>query len=127
MPKIQTRRRFLTTLSMAYAASTLPSRRGLAAEPALVAQERAAEGALETTTVRMATGRPCSSAEALAAEKLLRAEGFTKIVYIDVSKNQVPPAITHGDVDFSLSFVVNHLQAIDHGAPITILAGIHAG
>ena len=30
-------------------------------------------------------------------------------------------------VDFSVTFAVNHIQAIDRGAPITILAGVHAG
>jgi NitT/TauT family transport system substrate-binding protein len=32
-----------------------------------------------------------------------------------------------GRVDFTVTFAVNHIQAIDHGAPITILAGVHAG
>jgi NitT/TauT family transport system substrate-binding protein len=30
-------------------------------------------------------------------------------------------------VDFTVTFAVNHIEAIDHGAPITILAGVHAG
>jgi NitT/TauT family transport system substrate-binding protein len=32
-----------------------------------------------------------------------------------------------GGIDFSINFVVNHIQAIDHGAPIAILAGVHGG
>jgi NitT/TauT family transport system substrate-binding protein len=39
----------------------------------------------------------------------------------------VPPAIATGKADISLNFVLNHVQAIDHGAPITILAGVHGG
>jgi len=76
----------------------------------------------------MTRGRSiCSTAEAFAAEELLRAEGFREITYIEVSKNEVPPAIADGKVDFSLNFVVNHIQAIDQGAPIAILAGVHTG
>ena len=111
-----TRRRFLTTVSLAGAA-------GLLRPPSALA----AEETLETTTIRMAKGRVCSVAEVLAAEELLRAEGFKEIAYLEVSKNEVPPAIAAGEVDFVLSFAVNHIQAIDHGAPITILAGVHSG
>jgi len=113
---VQTRRRFLTTVSSAGVASLLH-----------IPRVRAAEGALETTTIRMTKGRPCSTAEALAAEDLLRAEGFKEIAYVEVSKNRVPPAITDGGLDFSINFAVNHIQAIDQGAPITILAGVHSG
>jgi NitT/TauT family transport system substrate-binding protein len=111
-----TRRRFLTAVSLAGAAGLLRPPRVLAAE-----------GVLETTTIRMGKGRPCSAAEALAAEELLRAEGFKEIAYVEVSKNVVSPAITDGGVDFSINFVVNHIQAIDHGAPMTLLAGVHGG
>ena len=113
----QSRRGFLTTLSLAGAASLLHAPRMLAAEEAL-----------ETTAIRMTRSSSiCSTAEAFAAEELLRAEGFTQVAYIEVSKNEVPPAIANGKVDLSLSFAVNHIQAIDHGAPITILAGVHSG
>jgi len=69
----------------------------------------------------------CSMAEAVAAEELLRAEGFKEITYSEVSKDEVPPTIAHSKIDFSLNFVVNHIQAIDQGAPISILAGVHTG
>jgi NitT/TauT family transport system substrate-binding protein len=62
-----------------------------------------------------------------AAEELLRAEGFKEIAYIEVTRNEVPQAIAAGAVDFTSSFAVNHIQAIDHGVPITILAGVHSG
>ena len=116
MSPTPTRRRFLTTLSSAGAANLLH-----------VPRMRAAEGDLETTAIRMTKGRPCSAAEALAAEELLHAEGFKEIAYVEVSKNEVPPAIADGGVDFSINFAVNHIQAIDQGAPITILAGVHSG
>src|SRR6516225_1830866 len=116
MSLTQTRRRFLTNLSLAAAPGLLRSPRALAAEEAL-----------ETTNIRMSKSRICAGAEAFAAEELLRAEGFKEIAYIEVSKNVVPPAIADGGIDFSLNFAINHIQAIDHGAPMTILAGIHSG
>jgi NitT/TauT family transport system substrate-binding protein len=116
MPITQTRRRFLAALSMAGAAGFLHPRAA------------AAEGDLETTAIRMTRGRSiCSMGEAFAAEELLRAEGFKEITYTEVSKTEVPPAITGGKVDLSLNFVVNHIQAIDQWAPIAILAGVHTG
>jgi NitT/TauT family transport system substrate-binding protein len=117
MTIVQTRRRFLTTLSLAGVASLVHA-------PHL----QSAEEALETTAIRMTRSRGiCAAAEALAAEELLRAEGFKEIAYIEVAKNEVPPAIAGGKVDFLLNFVVNHILAIDLGAPITILAGVHGG
>jgi NitT/TauT family transport system substrate-binding protein len=117
MTIIQTRRRFLTTLSLAGAA-------GLVRAPRVLA----GEGPLETTSVRLFKNSViCSGAPQFAAEELLRAEGFKEIAYIEVTRNEVPQAIADGTVDFTLSFAVNQIQAIDHGVPITILAGVHSG
>ena len=88
----------------------------------------AAEGPLETTSVRFfKSSLICSAAPQFAAEELLRAEGFKEIAYIEVPRTEVPQAFADGRVDFTVTFAVNHIQAIDHGAPITILAGVHAG
>jgi NitT/TauT family transport system substrate-binding protein len=63
-----------------------------------------------------------------AAEGLLRAEAFTEIGYIETTTaGAVAEAIASGKADFTLSFAVNHIMAIDAGAPITILAGVHVG
>jgi NitT/TauT family transport system substrate-binding protein len=113
----QTRRRFLTTLS---GAGTV----GLFHAPRMLA----AEGPLETTSVRLIkSSLICSAAPQYAAEELLRAEGFKDIAYIEAARNELPQVFTEGRVDFTVTFAVNHIQAIDHGAPITILAGVHAG
>jgi NitT/TauT family transport system substrate-binding protein len=117
MPMMQSRRRFLTTLSGAGAVGLFRARGVLAAE-----------GPLETTSVRLfKSSLICSAAPQYAAEELLCAEGFKEIVYVEVPRNEVPQAFAEGRVDFSVTFAVNHIQAIDHGAPITILAGVHAG
>ena len=117
MPMMQSRRRFLTTLSGASAVGLFRARGVLAAE-----------GPLETTSVRLfKSSLICSAAPQYAAEELLRAEGFKEIFYVEVPRNEVPQAFAEGRVDFSVTFAVNHIQAIDHGAPITILGGVHAG
>src|SRR5438309_816977 len=114
---VQSRRHFLTTLSGAGAVGLLRAPRALAAEEPL-----------ETTSVRLfKSSLICSAAPQYAAEELLRAEGFKEIAYIGVPRNEVSRAFADGAVDFSVTFAVNHIQAIDHGAPIRILAGVHGG
>ena len=105
MSMMQTRRCFLTTLSGAGAASLVRAPRVLAAE-----------GALETTSVRLfKSSLICSAAPQYAAEELLRAEGFKEIAYVEVPRTEAQQAFADGAVDFSVTFAVNHIQAIDHG------------
>ena len=115
MPITQTRRRFLTTLSLAGAA-------GLVHAP----PSRAAEGALETTTVRIAKIGAICLAPQYVSEELLRAEGFTDIRYVETG-NLIGPTIGRGEADFSTAFAIDPIQAIDAGAPIVVLAGVHVG
>ena len=115
MPITQTRRRFLTTLSLAGAA-------GLLRAP----PSHAAEGALETTTVRIAKIGAICLAPQYVSEELLRAEGFTDIRYVETG-NLIGPAIGRGEADFSTAFAIDPIQAIDAGAPIVVLAGVHVG
>jgi NitT/TauT family transport system substrate-binding protein len=117
MPMTQTRRRFLTTLSGAGAVGLFRAPRALAAE-----------GPLETTSVRFfKNSLICAGGPQYAAEALLRAEGFKEIAYIEVTPAARAQAIADGKVDFWLTFAVIHIQAIDHGAPVAILAGVHGG
>jgi NitT/TauT family transport system substrate-binding protein len=115
MPITQTRRQFLTTLSLAGAAGLLH------APPS-----QAAEGALETTTVRIAKIGAICLAPQYVSEELLRAEGFTDIRYVETG-NLIGPAIGRGEADFSTAFAIDPIQAIDAGAPIVVLAGVHVG
>jgi NitT/TauT family transport system substrate-binding protein len=116
MPMTQTRRRFLTTLSMAGAARLLRAPQALAAE-----------GALETTTVRFSRNPAICFAAVYAVEDLLRAEGFTDVRYVDLSAPGQFAALGRGEIDFSGGFALNHVKAIDAGAPIVMLAGVHVG
>jgi NitT/TauT family transport system substrate-binding protein len=116
MPMMQTRRRFLRTASLAGAAGLLR------ATPSL-----AAEGPLETTSVRIAKlGAACLSPQ-YVAEELLRAEGFNDIRYVDTPPAAIGQAIGRNEVDFSAAFAVDSIEAIDGGAPIAVLAGVHIG
>ena len=115
MSVVQTRRRFLTALSAAGAAGLVR------APPAL------AEGALETTMVRIAKTAAICVAPQYVSEELLRAEGFTDIRYIEVPVSTEGPAIGRGEADFSMSFVAEFIQDIDAGAPIVLVAGVHVG
>jgi NitT/TauT family transport system substrate-binding protein len=113
----QTRRRFLTTLSLAGAASLVRS------PPTL-----AAEGALETTTVRLAKTDGLCIAPQYVADELLRAEGFTDVRYVDVPETTTRvEAIARGALDFSANFAAPLIVAAAAGEPITFLAGVHVG
>ncbi len=117
MPIIQTRRRFLTTLSLAGAA-------GLVHVP----RTGAAEGALETTTVRLAKTPSICVAPEDVAEELLRAEGFTDIRYVPLPMaGNVPDAIERGAIDFGLNYASVLVAAIDRGVAMKTLAGVHVG
>jgi len=89
---------------------------------------QAAEGALETTTVRIGKLSAICLAPQYVSEELLRAEGFTDIRYVEVSDPAaIGQAIGRGEADFSTGFAIDPIQAIDAGAPIVVLAGVHVG
>ena len=112
----QTRRRFLTTLSLAGAAGLLRP------PPALAAEER-----LETTSLRLAKLVDMCTAPQFVAEELLRGEGFTDLQYIDTPLGGIAEAVGHGKVDLSLGYVQQFLVKIDAGEPITLVAGVMVG
>jgi NitT/TauT family transport system substrate-binding protein len=116
MPMMQSRRRFLTTLSFAGAAGFVGAPRALAAE-----------GALETTTVRIGKSPGVCLAPQYVAEELLRAEGFTDIRYVETVAAAVPEAIGRGKLDFGLSYAPLLIPAIDAAELVTVLAGVHVG
>jgi len=116
MPITHSRRRFLTTASAAGAAALL--------RPSHVF---AAEGALETTTVRIAKVGAVCLAPQYVAKELLGAEGFTEIQYVEVSPTDIPQAIGRGEADFSTNLALDLVLAIDAGVPVVGLAGVHVG
>src|SRR5205807_4480576 len=118
MPLMQTRRGFLTTLSLAGAAGLVRAR------PALTG-----EGAPEITSVRIQKSPSICNAPRYVAEELLRAEGFTDIRYVSVPSGPVTvyQAFARGDFDFITDFAPLCVNAIDQGMAVTVLAGLHAG
>ena len=117
MPIRQTRRQFLTTLSLAGATGLIHAPRALAAE-----------GALETTTIRLPKSAAICIAPGYIAEGLLRTEGFTDIRYIDMpDPTAAIEAAARGEIDFGWNYAINYVAAIDAGKAITLLAGVHVG
>src|SRR5215469_3585982 len=117
MGMVQTRRQFLSAVSSAGAI-------GLVQTPQLLA---AAEGALETTTVRIAKFPGICLAPQFIAEELLRAEGFTEIRYVDPSRLGTVFAVASGQVDIDSNTPWTLIRAIDARESITVLAGVMVG
>ena len=116
MSQTQTRRRFLCGAALACATGLLSPRRGWADEPAL-----------ETTTVRFSKYPVICFAPQYVCEALLRAEGFTDIRYVETMPEALSEDLGRGKVDFAAALVPSHIAAIDAGAAITIVGGVHAG
>jgi NitT/TauT family transport system substrate-binding protein len=92
----------------------------------------AAEPPPETTKLRLiATRAPCVAPQYVAAEELLRAEGFTDVQYVKTDEGEVEfrpaRAMAAGQFDLVTSFITNQLLLIEQGAPVLILAGGHIG
>jgi NitT/TauT family transport system substrate-binding protein len=112
----QSRRQFLTTLSLAGAAP-------LVAAPAALAEE----GPLETTSVRLPNDHSICIAPVLVAEELLRAEGFTDVRYVDVRADLALRDLARAGLHFYLATPLDLATRIDRGDPMTVLGGIHIG
>jgi len=117
MSHTQTRRHFLTTLSLAGVAGLVQG------PPAL-----AAEGSLETTTVRLLKFPGICIAPQYVAEDLLRTEGFTEIRYVDAGPSvELSGKVGRGEADFTMEFAARAIQTIEEGGALTLLGGVHVG
>jgi NitT/TauT family transport system substrate-binding protein len=118
MTPMQSRRRFLKTLSLAGAAGFVSPMGAMAANESL-----------ETTTIRLPKTPAICIAPTYAAEELLRAEGFTDIRYVELPTATASPieAVARGEIDLNLNYSINYVAAIDAGKSITLLAGVHVG
>jgi NitT/TauT family transport system substrate-binding protein len=112
----QTRRQFITTLSLASAA-------GFAGALPL----QAAGGPPEIATVRFVKIPGDCLAPQYIAEELLRGEGFTDIRYVEKPGNALPESIARGEADFGFDFAADSVAMIDRGVAITVLSGVHVG
>ena len=113
MALIQTRRGFIAGLGATAGLAGIPSAR--------------ADEQLETTTVRLTQIPALCVVPQYMAEELLHAEGFTEIRYVDTPVDAIDAAIGDGKADFGLAASFDHIQAIDAGAPVSVLTGLHGG
>jgi NitT/TauT family transport system substrate-binding protein len=111
------RRTFLTTAALAGTVGILGVR----------PQSVAAEPALETKRIRIAQVPAICLAAQYVAEEMLVAEGFTDVQYVKVALGQIIKSISAGDIDFSADTAPSLIVALDGGAPLVVLAGIHVG
>jgi NitT/TauT family transport system substrate-binding protein len=129
MQIIHSRRDFLASASLAAGASVLGGRAPLADEgpPEVTTIRIRVEDAPPSMVNGVAEGVSCP-APSYITEDLLRAEGFTDILYVLV-KNGPPyaEAFARGEIDFGLRFTPGAVRNIDAGLPITVLAGVHPG
>jgi NitT/TauT family transport system substrate-binding protein len=98
--------------------------------PAL-ARAAAPEPPPETTTLRVVKFPSICQAPLFIAEELLRAEGFTGFTYVE---SEVPGAgpgsvevMNKGLADMAVFFAAPLAMAIDRGADISVLGGVHPG
>jgi NitT/TauT family transport system substrate-binding protein len=113
---MESRRQFLLALAAASTAAVLHAR-----------PSPAAEGPPEVTTIRFTKLPAVCLAPQYIAEDLLRGEGFREIRYIDTEAVHIGRAIAGGEVDISSANPVDFVQALDGGAPIVVLGGVHVG
>jgi NitT/TauT family transport system substrate-binding protein len=117
MHTMQSRRDFLTTLSVAGAINALGARAPLAEEPP------------EVTTIRIRHDPAICVAPQYVAEDLLRAEGFTEIRYVPALGGlPLTRMLGRGEIDFVAGFTAaGAVFRLDGGALMTVLAGLHPG
>src|SRR6516162_9112827 len=116
MALIQTRRRFLGGIAAAGGAGLLGAKRA-----------EAADGPLETTSVRITKNQGICYAPQYVAEALLRDEGFRDIRFVDTPPPGVPTAIARGSVDFGMAYAPQFMLDIDAGAAVKVIGGVMVG
>ena len=114
---MQSRRRFVTSLSLAGAAGLVRVPRSFSAEP---------PPEMLNIRIEKTPGGICVAPMYILGE-LLRAEGFAELQYVPVELLDLTKAVARGEADFSLTYVTTLIVALDAGSPLTVLAGVHPG
>jgi len=116
-PKCTTRRDFLAESAALAASGFLGFNTGARAEPPP-----------EITRIRTGWVPVICLAPQYVAQALLKAEGFDDIQYVEYpTTTPVGGPVAAGIMDISLDAIGPTIVAIDEGAPISILGGIHLG
>ena len=104
---------------------------GLCGLAGLVSNPARAELPPETQRIRLVKFPSVCQAPVFVAEELLRAEGFTDISYVDGGVPSGGPRnmqiLSDGRADIALHFAAPLVVAIDNGAEISVLGGVHSG
>ncbi|MFN0040777.1 MAG: ABC transporter substrate-binding protein [Burkholderiales bacterium] len=108
------RRRLLRQMAALGAATLLRSGR-VAAEP------------LEVDRIRLVHSPSICLAPQYLAEDLLRLEGFAHVEYVSETLPKSWEAVASGAADISMETAPNLVSALDHGAELVAIGGIHAG
>ena len=117
MASLQSRRRFISALSLAGTVGLFPL------PDIAVAEER-----LETRSIRFAKNASICIFPQLFLQAMLRAEGFAEIGYVEAaSAARTLEPLGLGAADFAISFALPEILEIEAGSSITILGGLHAG
>lgn len=91
----------------------------------------AAEPPPETTLLRLVKFPSVCQAPLFVAEELLRAEGFTDISYVEAAVPGAGPGsvqvLSDARADMAVFFAAPLAMAIDRGADILVLGGLHPG
>src|SRR5262245_57658230 len=85
----------------------------------------AAEPPPETTKLKIIKFPAACLAPQYIAEELLHDEGFTEVRYVE--RLDWLKALVDDDIDLTLVFAPSLIAALDDGAPVVFLAGIHLG
>ena len=95
------------------------------------AANAATEPPPETTRLRLSRVPTICLAPQYIAETLLRGEGFSDIQYIGEGSSHtgIPgaQAMGAGELDIAMNFAAPLVIALDQGAPIVMLGGVHVG
>lgn len=87
--------------------------------------------ASETTHLRVVKFPSVCQAPLFVAEELLRAQGFAAFSYVDASVAGAGPesidVLSNGTADLGVFFAAPLAMAIDRGADISVLGGVHPG
>jgi NitT/TauT family transport system substrate-binding protein len=111
------RRTFLGGVTLATAAGVL----------GVPARAVPAEPPLETKRIRIAQVPAICLAAQYVAEELLLGEGFTEVQYVKMPLPHIVKAVSTGELDFSADTAPSVIIAVDGGAPLVAVAGLHVG
>jgi NitT/TauT family transport system substrate-binding protein len=100
---------------------------GAASSLGLHGHASATEPPPEVSKIRLVHAPAICLSPQYVAEDLLRDEGFTQVEYAELKTSNPYTVVAAGGADMSMEATVAFLPAIDTGAKLVVLSGVHAG